>query len=176
MDQKLIAKLMGGKMEKHNPIERKVTDWTGKQRITWCGPFAVATVAGTEYEPAYQRLKTIRGKRHCKGVTNDNIAKACKKMGIIGKWTTLDKKRKLSKFVPEILEQGKVYIIQITRHVLVMDTRDWTTIDNQVPEWRAMDASHHWSKKLVNAFYEVENPKFDSQCDDQLTFDFELAS
>ena len=38
-------------MTKHNPLQRKITDWTGKQRITWCGPFSVATVAGTEYEP-----------------------------------------------------------------------------------------------------------------------------
>tara|TARA_R110002124_G_scaffold211101_1_gene377438 strand:+ start:173 stop:538 length:366 start_codon:yes stop_codon:yes gene_type:complete len=121
-------------------------------------------------------LRKIRGKRHCKGVSNSNIAVACKKLGLKGKWTHLEKKRKLSKFVPENLEQGKVYIIQITRHVLVMDTRDWTTIDNQVPEWRAMDASHHWSKKLVHAFYEVENPKFDSHCDDQFTFDFDLVA
>ena len=163
-------------MEKHNPKKRKVTCWKGFDRTTWCGPFSVATVAGTEYEPAYQTLKKIRGKRHCKGVSNDNIAKALKTFDIKGKWTTLDKKRKLSKFVFENLEQGKVYIIQITRHVLVMDTRDWTTIDNQVAIWRAMDASHHWSKKMVKAFYEVENPKFESQCDEQLTFDFELAS
>jgi len=163
-------------MNKHNPLERKITDWTGKKRITWCGPFSVALVSGKEYEPAYQTLKNIRGKRHCKGVTTGNISKACKQFGIKGKWTKLDKKRKLSKFVPENLEQGKVYIIQITRHVLVMDTRDWTTIDNQVPEWRAMDASHHWGKRLVHSFYEVENPKFESHCDDQFTFDFDLVA
>ena len=163
--------------DKHNPKERQIIYCdTGIHRVTWCGPFAVATVAGVEYEPAYQTLRKIRGKRHCKGVSNGNIASACKKFGLKGKWTTLKKKRKLSKFVPENLEQGKVYIIQITKHVLVMDTRDWTTIDNQVPTWRAMDASHHWSKRLVHAFYEVENPKFDSQCDDQLTFDFDLVA
>ena len=142
-------------MNKHNPKTRQIIYCdTGIKRVTWCGPFSVATVAGIEYEPAV----------------------ACKQLGLKGKWTHLEKKRKLSKFVPENLEQGKVYIIQITRHVLVMDTRDWTTIDNQVPEWRAMDASHHWSKKLVHAFYEVENPKFDSHCDDQFTFDFDLVA
>jgi hypothetical protein len=50
-------------MNKHNPLERKITDWTGKKRITWCGPFSVALVSGKEYEPAYQTLKNIRGKR-----------------------------------------------------------------------------------------------------------------
>ena len=164
-------------MEKHNPKTRQIIYCdTGIPRVTWCGPFAVATVAGIEYEPAYQTLRKIRGKRHCKGVSNSNIHTACKQLGVKGKWTKLDKKRKLSKFVTENLEQGKVYIIQITKHVLVMDTRDWTTIDNQVPEWRAMDASHHWSKRLVHNFYEVENPQFTSKCDEQLTFDFELVA
>ena len=164
-------------MEKHNPKTRQIIYCdTGIPRVTWCGPFAVATVAGIEYEPAYQTLRKIRGKRHCKGVSNSNIHSACKKLGVKGKWTKLDKKRKLSKFVTENLEQGKVYIIHITKHVLVMDTRDWTTIDNQVPEWRAMDASHHWSKRLVHNFYEVENPQFKSKCDEQLTFDFELVA
>ena len=44
-------------MNKHNPKKRKVTCWKGFDRTTWCGPFSVATVAGTEYEPAYQTLK-----------------------------------------------------------------------------------------------------------------------
>ena len=65
---------------KHNPNAREITDWIGNSRITWCGPFSVATVAGIKYEPAYQTLKMIRGKRHCKGVTNSNIAKACKQL------------------------------------------------------------------------------------------------
>ena len=161
-------------MEKHNPKTRLITDWTGRSRVTWCGPFSVATVAGVEYEPAYQSLKKIRGKRHCKGVSNDNIKKACHELGVTGKWHKSKKRTVLRKFVKDNLESGKVYIVQITRHVLVIDTRDWTTIDNQVPTWRAMDASHHWAKKLVHNFFEVYNPKFNEEVEKQLDFDFAL--
>ena len=52
-------------MEKHNPKTRQIIYCdTGIPRVTWCGPFAVATVAGLEYEPAYQTLRKIRGKRY----------------------------------------------------------------------------------------------------------------
>ena len=82
-------------MDKFKPNHREITDWIGNQRITWCGPYSVATVAGTSYERAYQTLKLIRGKRHCKGVSNANIASACKKLGIKGKWKKLEKRTKL---------------------------------------------------------------------------------
>jgi hypothetical protein len=164
-------------VEKHNPKERQIIYCdTGIYRTTWCGPFAVATVAGIDYEPAYQTLKKIRGKRHCKGVSNSNIKVACKRLGIQGEWHKLEKRRIFRKFWKENLEPGKVYIVQVTKHVLVVDTRDWTTIDNQNPEWVAMDASHHWNKKLVHNFFEVKNPKFESKCDDQFSFDFDLVA
>jgi len=147
-------------MDKFKPNHREITDWIGNQRITWCGPYSVATVAGTSYERAYQTLKLIRGKRHCKGVSNANIAAACKKLGIKGKWKKLEKRTKLANFLPT-LEDGKVYIVQITKHVLVIDTRDRTTIDNQHREWIAMESTKH-ANKLAHAYYEVENPKFET--------------
>ena len=162
---------------KHNPKAREITDWIGNSRITWCGPFSVATVAGVKYEPAYQTLKMIRGKRHCKGVTKSNITKACQRFGVDPKYTALKKRRVLRKFIEDgHLESGKVYIVEVTKHVLVIDTRDWTTIDNQVAKWRAMDASHHWSKKLVKGFHEIRNPKFLPSDEGQLNFDFALAA
>ena len=89
----------------------------------------------------------------------------------------LKKRRVLRKFIDDgHLEAGKVYIVEVTKHVLVIDTRDWTTIDNQVPKWRAMDASHHWSKKLVKGFHEIRNPKFLPSDEGQLNFDFALAA
>jgi len=70
----------------------------------------------------------------------------------------------MRKFLPT-LEAGKVYIVQITRHVLVVDTRDMTTIDNQRQEWIAAESSKH-IRKLVHAVFEVENPKFDPKSQD----------
>ena len=152
---------------KHNPKAREITDWIGNSRITWCGPFSVATVAGIKYEPAYQTLKMIRGKRHCKGVTIKNITKACQRFGVDPKYTALKKRRVLRKFIEDgHLESGKVYIVEVTKHVL----------DNQVAKWRAMDASHHWSRKLVKGFHEIRNPKFLPSDEGQLNFDFALAA
>jgi len=152
-------------MEKFTPKERQIIYCdTGKYRVTWCGPYSVATVCGVEYEPAYRTIRAIRGKRHCKGVSNSDIQKACKKLGVNGKWTKLKKRTQLRKFLPT-LEVGKVYIVQVTKHVVVLDTRDMTTIDNQNPEWIPGEFSKH-IRKLVHAVFEVENPKFDPKSED----------
>ena len=150
-------------MNKHTPSQRPITDWVGKQRITWCGPYAIAIICGVAYEPAYQAAKLVRGKRHAKGITNSNLKAACRMFGVNGKWKSLEKRTKLSKFLPT-LEAGKVYVIQITKHFLVVDTRDFTTIDNQNREWIAMEATKH-KNKLVHSVFEVTNPKFDAEDD-----------
>ena len=73
-------------MEKHTPTRRPVTDWIGNQRKTWWGPYAIATVCGTGYEPAYQVAKNVRGKRHAKGITISDLKASCKAFGVKGEW------------------------------------------------------------------------------------------
>ena len=118
-------------MTKHTPKRRQITDWVGKQRKTWCGPYAIAVVCGTEYEPAYQVAKAVRGKRHAKGITVTQMIKSCKKLGVTGVNKKLDKKMKLSKWLDQHTLPNKVYVVNTTRHFIIVDTRDWTTIDNQ---------------------------------------------
>ena len=48
---------------------------------------------------------------------------------------------------------------------MVLDTRDMTTIDNQVPDWIAGETSKH-IRKLVHAVFEVKNPKFEPKSQD----------
>ena len=153
-------------MEKHTPQERQITDWVGRKRITWCGPYAVAVVSGCGYEQAYQVARKVRNKRHAKGISNMDLKKSCTKLGVKGKWHKLEKRTQLKKFLPT-LEAGKVYVVQITKHFIVVDTRDYTTIDNQNPEWTAMESSKHMAK-LVHNFFEVHNPKFDVPEEDWL--------
>ena len=45
----------------------------GNIRKTWCGPYALAVLTGTDYEFAYRRLKQIRRKDRLAGVTNKNM-------------------------------------------------------------------------------------------------------
>jgi len=153
-------------MEKHTPEERQITDWVGRKRITWCGPYAIAVVSGCGYEQAYQVARKVRNKRHAKGISNTDLKKSCTKLGVKGKWHKLEKRTQLKKFLPT-LEAGKVYVVQITKHFIVVDTRDYTTIDNQNPEWTAMESSKHMTK-LVHNFFEVHNPKFDVPEEDWL--------
>jgi len=146
--------------KKHTPEGRAITDWHGTHRITWCGPYAIATVCGTAYEPAYQAAKRARGKRHAKGITCSNLKEACSALNVKGKWKMLSKKRVLRKFIEESLLPNEVYVIAITKHFLVIDTRDWTTIDNQSLGWCAMEGSKH-KNKMVHGYFKVENPKFE---------------
>ena len=153
-------------MNKHTPNRRAITDWVGRQRITWCGPYAIATVCGKSYEPAYQVAKQIRGKRHAKGISCSDLEKSCRAFGVKGKWHTLEKRQKLSNFLKSgTLKPNKVYVINITKHFLIIDTRDFTTIDNQNPEWIAAESTKH-SKRLVIKYFEIENPKFEPKNDD----------
>ena len=121
-------------IEKHTPQRRPVTDWLGNPRKTWCGPYAVATVCGMQYEPSYRLLK------------------------------------KMSKFCKEYLEPNSLYIIEISKHVFVIDTRDWTVIDNQLPEWAAMENYHLWNKQ-VKGYIKINNPAIGS-FHNNLEFDF----
>ena len=145
------------KMAKHTPEERQLMYDDMSHRTTWCGPYSVAAVCGTQYEEAYRIIRKIRGKRHAKVVSNDNIRVACNSLGVKGDWKKLPKRKRLSKVLP-LLEQGKVYIVQVTKHVIVVDTRDFTTIDNQSQVWEAMEMSSHLTK-LAHSIFEVKNPK-----------------
>jgi hypothetical protein len=160
-------------MDKHTPMTRQIIYCnTGIYRKTWCGPYAIATICGTEYEPAYRIARAVRGKRHAKGITNTDLERSCKQLGVTGKWHPISsvgagtkKKMKLKNFLPMLLP-NKVFVIQITKHFLVVDTRDFTTIDNQNPEaWLPMEMSPHLTK-LVHNYFVVDNPKFDPKSDD----------
>ena len=148
--------------EKHTPNRREITDWIGNQRITWCGPYALAVVAGCTYEKAYQTVKHIRRKRHCKGITVKNFVSGCKALGIKTEYKKLERKTKLSKFWDMHLAPNKVYVVHITKHFLTIDTRDMLTIDNQNPEWIRMELSKH-KNKMVHGYCVIENPNFEPE-------------
>ena len=155
-------------MNKHTPKRRQIVYCdTGIARKTWCGPYAIAVVCGTEYEPAYQVARAVRGKRHAKGITVTQMINSCKKMGVTGVNKKLDKKMKLSKWLDQHTLPNKVYVVNTTRHFIIVDTRDWTTIDNQQPEWKAVTASKHINT-MVHGHFIVDNPKFETAKDEWL--------
>ncbi len=142
---------------KHTPARRQVTDRFGTIRKSWCGPYALAVVAGKTYEFAYQMLKQIRGKRHACGVSNRNMKKAFDILGLDAKFVKAEERCNLRKYIDNYLAPNKLYIINITSHYVVVDTRDHTTIDNQNPEWISIDNSKHL-RRLVQNIAEIKNP------------------
>ena len=103
-------------MKKHTPQTRQIIYCdTGVYRTTWCGPYAIAVICGTEYEQAYRTVRAIRGKRHCKGITCDNLTKASAKLGVKGKWVNLEKRQKLIFLSMSKLVKNKSFSITLKR-------------------------------------------------------------
>lgn len=159
---------------KHTPSRRQVTDRLGNLRKTWCGPYALAVVAGKTYEFAYQMLKQIRGKRHACGVYNTNMDKAFGFCGLKAEFVKAEKRCNLRKYIDEYLAPNKLYIINITRHYVVVDTRDHTTIDNQNPEWVPIENSKHL-RCLVQFVAEIKNPAIEPLHQNE-EFNFDLTN
>jgi len=150
--------------------KRQITDWLGNTRKTWCGPYALAVIGKTDYEYAYKMCKEVRRKRSTAGITNSDFTAVAHHMGIKSHWRKTESV-KLKTWLDMNSEPNSVYVVQITKHYLIVDTRDCTTIDNQNPEWTDMSLSKHLNKK-VHYVFKVKNPKFDPK-HENLDFRFE---
>jgi hypothetical protein len=138
-------------MDKFTVEKREVTDSSGRWRVTWCGPYALATVAKRSYEEAYQYIKSIVKKRHVKGVTYTILEKALNDFGIIGHWTVLDKRQKFINYV-EKMDKDCLYVVAISKHYFILDTRDMSAIDNQTLEWSPVSEFKHKNKQIKRYF------------------------
>ena len=134
-------------MNNHIPETRQVTDSAGNWRKTWCGPYAVATICKTDYETPYQIIRKLRKKRHAKGVSMENMVAACHKLGFRGNYVKLKKRRKMQYFCKEGLQKNQLYIVEVQKHVVVLDTKNWKLIDNQTTEWIEPEKSRYWGKQ-----------------------------
>jgi len=137
--------------DKFTVDRREVTDSAGRWRMTWCGPYALATVAKLEYEQAYQSIKKIVRKRHVKGVSVETLTKAMDDYGVIGPWTVLPKRQKFINHVKK-MEDNCLYVVLVSKHYFIVDTRDMTAIDNQTLEWTPVDEFKHKNKQVQRYF------------------------
>ena len=144
---------------KHTPERRKVTCVYGRPRKTWCGPYALAVIGKTDYENAYKICKKVRRKRSAAGISNSNFTAVAHRFGVSSNWKKTES-MKLKTWIEMETKPNTVYVVQITRHYIIIDTRDCTTIDNQKPEWIDMSSSKHLNKKVHNVM-EIRNPKFE---------------
>lgn len=139
-------------MKKHIPV-------TYSGRFTyWCGPYALATLLGIEYDEAY--MKCLRYKRkkegkHIKvvkgfylGWLEDLLAKNGSKSELISANRLSNKTITLGK-VWDYLRPNSVYLVTTTTHFQVLDTSDKTMIDNWTCDWVTPEQFHNPRKRVV---------------------------
>jgi hypothetical protein len=135
-----------------------------KRGRTWCGPYAIATVCGVDYDTAYDKAKKVLKKKRISGMWNGEVQEVARRLGtkfewkhtklkLIGKVGWKWRQPTLNQMLDELIP-NRLYIIQVTTHYITVNTRDWTMVDNQTPEWKPVKDWKH-GKKVVRAFAEV---------------------
>lgn len=122
--------------------EKFVPLMTVRDRKVWCGPYALAAIAGISYDDAYQVLIEARAnvkisdKMPIKGVFNEEMEagiEICmnRKRHFYHPW---NKKTSLRKAL-DYMRPNRIYLVNTSRHYIVIDTSNWTMIDNQTKGW-----------------------------------------
>ena len=145
---------------------RNAIPGTSRKAITWCGPYALALVSGLSYDEVYKKMLRAKNKRQPKWRKLKHITRVSDQlMQIVAKTVKTPfyfkpaKRMTLSQYVDH-LEPNTVYIIQITGHYVVIDTRTWELSDNQSLTWVPIKDSKH-KRCFVKRLAEVKNHKIE---------------
>lgn len=143
---------------------RKAIEGSTRGATTWCGMYALALVSGLEYEVVYKKmLRGINSVRHkwakrkyITGVHNRDMERTAKTVKTPFVFKRAERMT-LSQYIDH-LDPNKVYIIEITGHYVVVDTRTWELCDNQSKSWCPVGESKH-KRCFVREIAEVRNHK-----------------
>lgn len=122
-------------------------------RRNWCGPYAAALILECDYITAYKKLLRAANawlyrtnvpvhyrhhykKKAIKGVQWNWLADVIRQRYKRFEWTYTKGKRKptLRKMTDE-LNYNALYLIALTDHYIMVNTRDWTMCDNRHAKW-----------------------------------------
>jgi hypothetical protein len=133
-------------------------------RKYWCGPHALAVITGVDYMTAYRQCLATTGKRVVAGLLNAELAAIARDMGLAVRWLKPPMNERqcyptLARFLdlPTIRQDrlGRMYLVQMTDHFIVVDTHTWTYCDNQKPEgWQPARTGKH-ARKYVQRYAEI---------------------
>ena len=113
---------------------------------TWCGPYALAVISNTPYEFAYAKAKKVLRKRAVMGMDRYQFSKVAKAMSVncqrfwredtVSDFVSTGPSRFRLDFITvsklrDYLKPGRMYVVELTSHFIVVDTKDWTVCDNQ---------------------------------------------
>lgn len=143
---------------------RKAINGTSRKATTWCGPYALALISGLDYDTVYgkvlraknKRMPTHKKRKYITGMSKSLMQIVAKTMKCLFMFVKAQRMT-LNSYIDH-LTPNKVYIIQITGHYVVVDTRTWEICDNQSKAWQSISDSKH-KRCFVKKIAEVRNHK-----------------
>lgn len=132
-------------------IERAMRSGKGP---SWCGPHALATVTGKSYDEVITVVRSKIRRKHIKGMFSNEVYLVAKALGVkdMGVFMPMRNKQNLRNSV-DWLKPNRLYIVFVTRHFVVVNTKDWTVSDN-CNEWAPI-ATSKLGRLRVNSYAEV---------------------
>jgi hypothetical protein len=150
---------------------------TAKRRKNWCGPFALAIMAGQDYDDTYPRaLRSLRawtkkrfgkgyGPTSITGLFSYELTAIAKTFGYKLDWVDAPlNERRIKPTVKQLLDHlvpKRFYVVEITRHFITIDTYTWQWCDNHSKVWAPIDTCK-WLRTRVDSFAEYQ-PKWRSK-------------
>lgn len=120
-----------------------------KRGRTWCGPYALAVISGKSYEEAHVFAKKAVPDRKLMGMYNSEVTKAARLMGFKQFDFKMIPKRErvcLRKAIDH-MKPNRVYIVNVTNHYVVVNTKDWTLTDSWREGWEPIATSNMAGRK-----------------------------
>lgn len=116
---------------------------------TWCGPYALAVISGKTYEEAYVFAKKSVPHRRMMGMYNIEVTKAARRMGFKKfEFKMIPKQERccLRKAI-DYMKPNRIYIVNVTNHYIVVNTKDWTLTDSWRDGWEPIATSKMAGRK-----------------------------
>lgn len=141
-------------------ITKRAPKGTSEKRANWCGPYAIATILGMDYDAAYNYACRVLGKRSIKGMWDREVrevllaaGRRCVNLSFRAKTQGKNKHLTFTQWRNGLDGHSrlKTYIVTVGHHYVVY-SRD-QIIDNQSKKWQAWDerkGKGSYKRALVN--------------------------
>jgi hypothetical protein len=136
------------------------TPTSASGRTLWCGPYAIAVIFGTDYDTAYK--KTLRSvnkrlmkrsrwawkKTRIQGLGNMAMERVIRTRYKKFIFANVERKPTLKNYLDH-LRPNRLYVVNVTGHYVLINTKDWTISDNQLGQWVPVNETTHYMRSRV---------------------------
>lgn len=124
---------------------------------TWCGPYALALITGKTYEDVLPFIRRAAKRKRIMGMYNWEFQKTARRMGLRKfefKKIPSTQRTNLSNMT-DWLRPNRIYVVQVTSHYVIVNTKDWTMTDNQTEGWIPISSEHKNGRRRLCAYAEA---------------------